>query len=988
MIFSTNKFSGNDTARNETLFTTGNGNLGFRGDTEEKAGTSHKGTYINGFYDSEPIIYGETAYGYAKNHETILNLPDPKRIELCVDGHKFNMFDEGCNVTDFKLELDEEKGILTRRTDWNFKGKSSISLVSERLVSFTHEDCAAIRYTVTNKSSEAEKISVSSCLDIETGNILAEDDPRIGAKFRHQPLVIDQTYPFGKEMSFISHTQNSGLLLSGGVISLLELDGKEERWHHTSSPAFSNISLFIPSCSSTFTLEAGKSFTLLKFIAYCHSKEDDESLEKLHERTLKTCSDFAALGWEKIKKEQADFLSAFWKIADIHIEENESAASKGKSSCEDALRFNLFHLLQSAGRNGKVSIAAKGLTSEGYEGHFFWDTESYVCPVFTYTSPLVAKKLLEYRASILDKARERAKVMSVKGALYPWRTISGEETSAYFPAGSAQYHINADIIFALNRYLNAHGEQSDFGFDENLAGEMAAETARMWASLGSFESYKGGKFCINDVTGPDEYTAIVNNNAFTNLMARENLEISARRAGKFASESEKSEWKHIAENMYIPFDKEAGIYPQDDSFMAKADWDFENTPKKNYPLLLHYHPLVIYRHRVLKQPDLVLAQFLLSRRFTLAEKIRNFNFYEKYTTGDSSLSHCIMSIMACESGDRAKALDYFNKTVRMDIDDVNGNSRDGIHTACMAGSWMSVVYGFAGFKDYGGEYSFNPQLPKEWKKLSFSLSIRGAILDISLTQNEAVYSLRDSSAPLELCHRNEKFELKAGEKRTFSLKPKLSAVLFDLDGVITNTAPLHFAAWKKMTEEEGLKFDENMNKKLLGISREESLEVILSENGADWSEEKKASWCTKKNEIYKESLSALTEKDILPGIKKLLEDLKAHSVPAALASSSKNAPKILERLGLTEYFTAVADAGRVQKAKPEPDLFLEAAEKASAWYSDCVGVEDAEAGVSAIRKAGMKSVGIETTVKLPQADLRLATTGDLTYDKLLALMED
>ncbi len=987
MTFTTNKFGGGDTARNETLFTVGNGNLGFRGDTEEKSGTFHKGTYINGFYDSEPIQYGETAYGYAKNHETILNLPDPKRIEMKVDSHPFDLFgSDGSKITSFSLKLDEKRGIMTRLTDWTC-GESSVSLESERLVSFAREDCALIRYTVTNTSQKDEKIALASAIDTETGNILAEEDPRIGAKFTHQPLIIDETFTFDN-LSFTAHTQNSGLLLAGCAINQLEVDGKALNFGNGGSVYIRELSMLIPSRGLEFTLPKGKSFTLTKFITYCHAKSDETDLKSLYEKTCRTCKEFAEGGFEKASKEQADFLSDFWKIADISIEENENPpdskekSGAEKSSLEEALRFNLFHLLQSAGRNGRASIAAKGLTSEGYEGHFFWDSESYVCPLFTYTAPNVAKKLLEYRSSILDKAKERAKVMSLKGALYPWRTISGEETSAYFPAGTAQYHINADIIFALNRFLNAH--ENDLGFDKKSVEEMCAETARMWASLGSFSENKGGSFVINDVTGPDEYTAIVNNNTFTNLMARENLEISAKRAGESASEAEKADWKKIAQKMYIPFDKEKSIYPQDDSFMDKADWNFEGTPRENYPLLLHYHPLVIYRHRVLKQPDLVLAQFLLSRRFTLAEKIRNFDFYEKYTTGDSSLSHCIMSIMAAQTGNEEKALDYFNKTVRMDIDDVNGNSRDGIHTACMAGSWMSLVYGFAGFEDYGGDFSFNPHLPKGWKKLSFSLAIRGSILDVTLTQNEAFYSLREGGE-LELSHRNEKFVLKSGEKKSFSLKRKLGAVLFDLDGVVTDTAPLHFKAWKVMADEEGLRFDEEINKKLLGISREASLEVILKENGVEWTAEKKALWCSKKNEIYKKSLETLSEKDILPGIKKLLEDLKAQGIKAALASSSKNAPAILERLGISGYFSAIADAAKVQKAKPEPDLFLEAAEKCGVWYDDCVGIEDAESGVMAIKKAGMKSVGIESSVKLPDADLRLPSTAELTYEKLLAL---
>ncbi len=981
MKFSTDKFGKADTPRNETLFTLGNGNLGFRGDTEEKNGTVHKGTYLNGFYDSESILYGENAYGYAKNHETILNLPDPKRIELSVDGHAFDLCGTGgSHVTAFRLELDEDTGLLTRTVSWNYGAgdTGAIALQSERLVSFMHPDCAVIRYSVQNVSKKKEQIRLESYIDTGAGNILAETDPRIGAKFRHKPLVIDSAACDGGTQSFCAHTAYSGLFLCGRAINELRVESKAVAWAESTADGS------LPVCAAEIELEPGASCTLLKYIAYSW----DTSKEALSDRAQKECDAFAAAGFEKACAEQAAFLADFWKLARINIEEDAGDTSvRAGSTTEEALQFNLFHLLQSAGRSGKVSIAAKGLSSEGYEGHFFWDTESYVCPVFTYTAPAVARKLLEYRASILGKAKKRAAEMSLKGALYPWRTISGEETSAYFPAGTAQYHINADILFALNRYLNAH--DVDTGFDEEAVQEMAAETARMYASLGSYIPNKGGAFCINDVTGPDEYTAIVNNNAFTNLMARESFEISARRAGDEATREEKAGWLEAAEKMYIPFDRAAAVYPQDDSFMDKADWNFAGTPKENYPLLLHYHPLVIYRHRVLKQPDLVLAQFLLSGRFTLAEKLRNFSFYERYTTGDSSLSHCIMSIMAAETGDSAKALDYFNKTVRMDIDDVNGNSRDGIHTACMAGSWMSVVYGFAGFRDYGGTYSFNPKLPAGWKKLSFSLAIKGCVVDVCLTQDSARYSLREGSGgSLDLVHRNVSFTLDDGQERTFSLKRKLGAVLFDLDGVITDTARLHYQAWKEMADEEGLEFNENINKKLLGISREESLDLILAANGTVWTDDKKAACCARKNERYKELLGGLSEKDILPGITGLLKELVENGVPAVLASSSKNAPAVLEALGIRDCFAAIADAAHVQKAKPEADIFLEAAEKSGAWYSDCVGIEDAPAGIEAIKKGCLTAVGIGRGRGLDKADLILASTEELTYSRLKALMEE
>lgn len=995
MIFKTDKFGKDSVQRNETLFTLANGNIGMRGDTEEKAGTFHKGTYINGFFDKESILYGETAYGYAKNHETILNLPDAKRIEMKINGAAFTIDGSSGKCTLNTLCTDLEKGTLTRECDWE-NGQNKIHLHSERLVSFKHENCAAIRYCVKNTGNTSLEIEIASAVDITAGNILAEDDPRIGAKFRHKPLEIlsKNVEICGKpcenaKITFDAKTAKSGLFLSGNVQNLAKIDGISQKFVKnegfllensvTSSEVKDSQESKIPYVFTKGDLQPGKEIILEKYITYCWGSESEGgNLKSLSNQAEKEACAFAAAGFDKAVAEQEEYLSDFWNVAKIKIDGDEKS--------EEALHFSLFHLLQSACRTGKAAIGAKGLTSEGYEGHFFWDTESYVCPVFTYTAPEVAKKLLEYRGHILPKAEERAAELNLKGALYPWRTIDGEETSAYYPAGTAQYHIDADIIFALNRFLNAHGD--DLGFDQKTVEKMCAQTARMWESLGAFIPHKGNKFCINDVTGPDEYTAIVNNNAFTNFMARENLEISAARSGNEASQAEKDSWKNIAENMYIPFDKELGIYPQDDSFLDKADWDFENTPKSMYPLLMHYHPLEIYRHKVLKQPDLVLAQFLLSGRFSKAEKIRNFKYYQKYTTGDSSLSYSIMSIMAAESGDIQKAFDYYNKTVRMDIDDVNGNSRDGIHTACMAGSWMSTVYGFAGFRDYGGVFSFDPKLPESWKGLEFSLAIQGHVLDVKISHEQVTYSVRkgDDKGKLEFVHRNQKLCLAAGQEKTFSLKKKLAAVLFDLDGVITNTAPLHYKAWKEMADAEGLTFDEEMNKMLLGISREESLEVILRENKVNWTAEKKAEKCFWKNERYKELLKSLTPADILPGIKKLLEDLKAHGVPAVLASSSKNAPAILDALKIRDMFAGIADANRVQKAKPEADIFLEAAELSGAWYTDCVGVEDAEAGVAAIKKGGMTAVGISPDGSLKEADLQVRGTGELTYDVLCGLM--
>lgn len=965
-FYASNEYTSEAIARNETLFTVANGKIGFRGDFEEKKGTKHKGTYVNGFFDSEPIAYGESAYGYAENHETILNLPDPKRIELEIDGHAFSV-DDGI-VSGFEMKLDFAAGIMSRRLLWTSPAGARVDLLARRLVSFARENGAAIEYSVT-ACDRPVSVRLSSSVDTTAHNLDAEDDPRIGSKFSSRPLIVRSLKSDGSGIAFSADTRNSGLTVSGAVLH--ELSGVDPDTARNSFASENGVA----SAVWEFELAAGGTASLVKYVSYATGKTSVS--RDLADRAFQCASALRSSGFDVLCAEQKAFLESFWDTAAVSID--------GDEENNLALHFNLFHLLQSAGRDGATSIAAKGLTAEGYEGHYFWDTESYVCPVFTYLAPEVAGRLLEYRYSILPAARRRAAVMSLKGALYPWRTIDGEETSAYYPAGTAQYHINADIMFALRKYLAAAGTAS---FDRAKALEMGIETARMWMSLGSFIPSKGNAFCVNEVTGPDEYTACVNNNAYTNLLARENLRMSVSLVESFGakcegvepvSASELASWKEAADRMYVPYDAKTGIYPQDDSFLDKAEWDFANTPPGNYPLLLHYHPLVIYRHRVLKQPDLVLAQFLLSGEFSLAEKIRNFKFYEPLTTGDSSLSHCIQSIMACEIGDTDKAMAYFNKTARMDIADVHGNTCDGIHTAAMAGSWMSVVYGFAGFRDFGGKWSFNPRLPEGWKGLSFSLKLSGSVLDVQLGRSTAAYSLRRGDI-LALRHRNEEFTLTRGERKEFSLSPRLRAVLFDLDGVITDTAELHYKAWKHIATQCGLEFDRDVNERLRGVSRDESFEIILSHNGRTLSDDEKQKRIAEKNAFYVSLLGTLGQNDVLPGIKPLLDSLRERGIKIVLASASRNAPLVLRRLALADAFDAVADVDGVRMSKPEPDIFLRGAELASAWPTDCVGVEDAQAGIEAIRKAGMKAVAVGDS--LVGADAKVSGTAELSLSLL------
>ncbi|HBE80681.1 MAG TPA: hypothetical protein DDW65_23285, partial [Firmicutes bacterium] len=463
-------------------------------------------------------------------------------------------------------------------------------------------------------------------------------------------------------------------------------------------------------------------------------------------------------GFTMMTQQQLKFLNEFWYLSDVEI--------KGDPAIQQGLRFNLFHLLQSVGRDGRTNIAAKGLTGEGYEGHYFWDTETYILPFFLYNNPGISRKLLEFRYNTLGKAKERARQMShPKGALFPWRTINGEECSTYFPGGTAQYHINADIAFAIKRYMEA---TADWDFLIQYGAEILFETARLWENLGDYIPQKDNQFCINGVTGPDEYTALVNNNCYTNLMARENLDYAYQVAlwlkentpqayQRLAiniglEESELAAWKKAAANMYIPYDPELKVHPQDDDFLNRAAWDFSRTPPENYPLLMHYHPLVIYRHQVCKQADLILALFLLGDQFSQEQKRRDFDFYEKITTHDSSLSTCIFSIVASEIGYVDKAYQYFLNTVRTDLDDIQGNTKDGIHAANMAGTWMCLVYGFAGMRAYDGALSFNPTLPELWQEYRFKITLRGSVLELGIDQTGVSFHLLQGNALTLSCY--------------------------------------------------------------------------------------------------------------------------------------------------------------------------------------------------------------------------------------------
>ncbi|MEO8608387.1 MAG: glycoside hydrolase family 65 protein [Chloroflexota bacterium] len=745
--------------RNESVFALGNGYIGMRGNFEEGyagvPGTGLEGNYLNGFYESEVIKYPETAYGFAEKSQTMLNVTNSKIIKLYLEGEAFSLFYG--EVLDYRRVLNLKMGLLERNVAWRSPSGREVKIEITRLVSFQNKHLSATRFQVTPLNFSGE-ITLVTALDGDVTNLTTGSDPRLGSGLQGRVLSIEDQIADADFGALRQRTQHSGLELVCAMKNHITTDCEFQIDRKVTDAVVSAI--------YTVNAQQNAPIQLCKYISYVTTQ--DYASAELLEKAKAVVNGAEELGFEELQSEQVDYLTEFWNDADIVI--------KGDALLQQGVRFNMFHLLQSVGRDGKTNIAAKGLTGEGYEGHYFWDSEMYVVPFFLHTHPEISRKLLEYRYSILDKARQRARQMShPTGALFAWRTINGEECSAYFPAGTAQFHINADIAFAVNRYVDATG---DHQFMIDFGAEILFETARFWADYGDFIPRKGGKFCINGVTGPDEYTAIVDNNCYTNLMAKENLQ-NAYNAAQWMQQKAKDayqklvvkmgleqqefgQWKKAADEMYIPYDEVLGIYKQDDTFLDKAPWDFANTPEENYPLLIHYHPLVIYRHQVCKQADFVLALFLLGHQFAQEDKKKNYDFYEKVTTHDSSLSTCIFSIVASEIGYHDKAYQYFMNTARMDLDDFHGNVKDGVHIANMAGTWMCVVNGFGGMRTYGDVLSLNPYLPAGWDEYQFKVNYKGCTLSVRVDKTQVTYELLKGNQ-LEIAHQGEKLQLTNGK---------------------------------------------------------------------------------------------------------------------------------------------------------------------------------------------------------------------------------
>jgi alpha,alpha-trehalose phosphorylase len=735
----------------ESLFALGNGYLGVRGTPEEGAPVHDAGAILNGLHETWPIVYPEDAFGLARTGQTIVNAPDASIVRLSVDDEPFEL--ATARLVRFERVLDMRAGMLRREVEFETARGRRILVRSSRLVSLDDRHLMAIGYEVTALDGDAA-ITLSSEI-VTHGPGAAADDPRRGKGFAEKVLVPLAAQSLGARAVLHLGTRNSGLEVACGVEHRADAPGGAVMEAAAAGDAAQVVVLA--------DLAAGESLRLTKSVAYHWAAQPPAG--DVPARVNRTLDRAARLGRDAIELRHRRHVEDFWHRSDVRLD--------GAPELQQAVRFNLFSLLQATARGEGLGVPAKGVTGHGYEGHYFWDTEVYVVPFLMHTTPAWARQVLDFRCGMLGAARERASEVGHRGALYPWRTITGQEASAWYAAGTAQYHINGDIAHAMHHYNRVTG---DLDFLLDCGAEVLVETARFWMELGFFSERRGGRFCINGVTGPDEYTTVVDNNAYTNLMARQNLEIAVRVVEWLAGSDHKGHaalvrctgltaeevegWRRAAELMYVPRHEELGIVLQDEHFLDRERWDFAGTPKDHHPLLLHYHPLELYRHQVIKQTDVVLATYLVDD-FSREETRRTFDYYDPLTTGDSTLSACIQSVVASAIGYEDAALEYFLDACAVDLLDLHGNTKDGIHIASCGGTWLALVAGFGGLRDFDGHVRLDPRLPASWDRLCFRLQVRGQLIEVDMTHAATTYRLLEGTGLL-VEHRGEELRLSPG----------------------------------------------------------------------------------------------------------------------------------------------------------------------------------------------------------------------------------
>lgn len=937
----------------ETIFTIGNGYLGTRGSFEEGFSQSQPATLIHGVYDDVPVVYTE-----------LVNCPDWLPLLIIVDGDRFRL-DQG-EILSYERQLDVKRAVLSRSIKWRSPSGKVISLNFERFASLADEHIVGLRCQITAEQDTSIEVQASI-------NGYPENQG-----FNHWEQLGQGKTEQGVWLQVRTRTSHIEL----AVASSLLLDGVEGTVQTTNVPGY-------PTLTTTFTALGGKTITIENLITI-YTSRDTEAPVKAAQTKLG-----ALINYQTLFDVHAQSWAEAWQQSDIVIE--------GDLRAQFAVRYNLFQLLIAAARhNDRVSIPAKTLSGFGYRGHVFWDTEIFILPFFTFTQPHLARNLLSYRYHTIEGARRKAAYYGYKGAMYAWESAdTGDEVTPRWALPKDPYgediriwcrdreiHISADIAYAAWYYWQATND------DEWMRGfgcEIILDTAVFWMSRTEW-STQHERFEIREVIGADEYHEHVDNNAFTNRMAQWHLEkaiyiydwldecypdrLKDLRDRLKITPERRSRWQDIANNMWIPYDS-SGLIEQFEGFFKLKDINLQDYEPRSKSMQEILGIAGADKAQVLKQPDVLMLLYLMrqSQEFPYSQESleANWNYYAPRTdiTYGSSLGPAIHAILASDLNKTIEAYDRFMQAALVDLEDTRGNAHDGIHGASAGGIWQAVVLGFGGIQ-FGDEPFAHPHLPPGWTRLKFRLHWRGRWHEFDLkAEPKPSKPIMTSSTP----------------------SSNIQGAIFDLDGVITDTAEYHYLSWQRLADEEGIPFDRQANEALRGVSRRESLMKIIGGSQSDsqrqrpFSEEKIQEMMDRKNQYYVDSIKAISPDDLLPGALNLLKELRQAGIKVALGSGSKNARPVLEKLGIADLFDAIADGYSVDRAKPASDLFLFAAKELGLPPEQCVVFEDAEAGVDAALAGNMWAVGLGPVERVGEAHIALPSLAEVHWADLLAQLQ-
>jgi beta-phosphoglucomutase len=919
----------------ETVFTLGNGYLGTRGSFEEGYAGAMPATLIYGVYDDVPVFYTELA-----------NCPDWLPLTVLVDGDRFRL-DQG-EVLSYRRQLDLRYGILSREVRWRSPSGKTIELQFERFASLADAHVLGLRVQITPVDCDG-LIEVQASLNGYPEN----------QGFNHWEWVDQGKVDGGVWL----HLRTRGSQIELGMAATTTLTGAEALLQISSPPGY-------PTLTTAVLATSGQTLTIEKRVTVFTSREVEKPVQEAQTKLL-SLADYTTL----LKNHQQAW-DQLWQQSDVVIE--------GDRTAQLAVRYNIFQLLISAPyHSDRVSIAAKTLSGFGYRGHVFWDTEIFILPFFIYTQPTLARSLLTYRYYTLNGARRKAKHYGYKGAMFAWESAeTGDEvTPRWLPpkddlygedvriwARDREIHISSDIAYAIWSYWQA---TKDDEWVRDFGAEIVLDTAVFWSSRIEWNT-REERYEIREIMGADEYHESVSNNAFTNRIVQWHLQKAllvydwlhqqypdraAELDRKLQLTSERrNRWQDMVSHIWIPTDPARGLIEQFEGFFKLKDIQLADYEPRYQSMQTILGLSEINKWQVLKQPDVLMLFYLMrfsqEPPYSLEALQKNWDYYAPRTdiSYGSSLGPAIHAILAADVGE--DAYEQFMPAALVDLEDTKGNTAEGIHGASAGGIWQTVVFGFGGIQCVGNQLVAKAHLPAHWTRLKFKLHWQDQWHEFDLK-------------PMNQMHASS----------------SIQGVIFDLDGVLTDTAEYHYRSWQRLADEVGLPFSRQENEKLRGVPRRESLLHIIGDR--HFSEDQIQEMMARKNRFYEEFIQTISPRDLLPGALDLLKELRQQEIKIALGSASKNARTVVERLDITDYMDAIADGYSVERSKPAPDLFLYAAQELGLSPADCIVLEDAASGIEAALAAGMIAVGLGPEERVGKADVVLPNLVGVHFADLL-----